>query len=723
MSIPRIGVDVKKPQRGPFRTWIHTVSEHITHAIEQERDRWLHWFVLGFATGIGLYFFLPIEPPLMSTAAVVLAAAVVYALRPKNTLLVVTAGLSLACIAGIATAKLRTEWVRAPVLTKPIGPVYGEGIIEKREPRQDGRVRLTLRVVSIGKISKTRLPRRIRITTDISEPRLRLADHVSFRAKLFPPAIPALPGDYDFARRAWFQQIGAVGYALSDTKRVRDGLEPPFNIIVSAYWGQLRNAMSERITKALPGETGAIAAALITGERGGISQQTNDAYRDSGLFHILSISGMHMAIMGGTVFFALRFLLALFPPIVLRFPIKKWAAFGAAIAALGYLMISGMAFATVRSFIMIIIMFAAIILDRPAITLRNVAIAAFIILVLFPEGLLDPGFQMSFAAVAALTAAFESINKEQLATRIWDDKGPLTKISIALAALCVSTLVASAAVAPFAIYHFHKTQHYALLANLIAVPICNIIVMPAALATFIAMPFGLERIPLAVMAFGIDQMTACANWVASLPGAVSLVPTIPLSAFLMIVAGGTLILLIRNRLRLLGLIAIAAGVLITQTQEKPDLLVGADARLIALRGSDDKLGAISINARRADFLLSQWLKSDGDNQTVDDALRHHSKTCKSSCLIALKGQTVGILNDQAHSADHCTQADILLLPGHGAKTCNGPKLIIDKWVVRELGTHIVYIKPNGSLTVDTVTNDRGNRPWVIKRKRFKKNNR
>ncbi len=712
MSIHTFDVDAEKPQHAKNPPIFGRIRAGLSNIAELERDRWLHWIIISFAIGIGIYFSLPFEPPLISAAALLLATAILYVVAPKNVPVLAVAGLSLAVISGTACAKFRTEWVRAPVLTKPIGPVRAQGFIEKREPRANNRVRLTLRVSSIGRINPRNLPQRIRITTDIQTPTLKPGGFIGVRVKLFPPAGPALPGDYDFARHAWYQQLGAVGYSVSDPQHTNTHETPPLDLQFATYWEKLRSAIGARVTTAIPGQTGAIANALLTGERGGISEQTNDTYRDSGLFHILSISGLHMAIMGGTVFFALRFLLALFPAIALRFPIKKWAAVGAGLAALGYLMISGMAFATVRSFIMIIIMFAAIILDRPAITLRNVAIAALIILVLAPEALLDPGFQMSFAAVAALTTTFEFLNQRKVRVRLWTDRGIFTKIGLALAALCVSTIVASTAVAPFAIYHFHKTQHFALLANLIAVPICNLIVMPSAFATFVAMPFGLERIPLAVMAFGIDQMTACAQWVASLPGAISFVPMIPLSSFIAIVIGGLWLMMLRHKLRLLGLALVAIGVLLAQATTKPDLLVGADARLVAIRGSNGKLTPVSANAAREEFLLSQWLQADGDSRDAQKLLQRKPWFCdKSKCQIKRKGVTI-VMAFGRHASNQCVQADILIVNRRNTNDCAGTKLTIGKWDVRDLGTHTIFIGENGKVTLKTTLAQRGDRPWV-----------
>ena len=234
----------------------------------------------------------------------------------------------------------------------------------------------------------------------------RIGQAVTLHATLQPPPEPVEPGGFDFGRQAWFARIGATGYATSKLASLSERA-PPWDLAAWARVDALRAAVNARIRVALPGETGEIAAALITGERGGISEEVTQAMRDSGLAHVLSISGLHMVIMAGTVFWLVRALLALVPALALRFPIKKWAAAGALVAASFYLALSGAAVPTVRSWIMMSIVLVAVMLDRPALTMRNVALAALAILIVAPESLFDPSFEMSFAAVVALVALYE----------------------------------------------------------------------------------------------------------------------------------------------------------------------------------------------------------------------------------------------------------------------------------------------------------------------------
>jgi competence protein ComEC len=462
--------------------------------LEAEQERWFCWLPVFLGCGIGAYFALPVEPSLvLALVPLVVMLAWSGARTGRGTFASLLVAALLAATFGFALAKLRVEWVRAPVLERQINSTEVRGWVEQVEPKAGGGQRLTLRVVALGELPAAERPARVRVSITRAAPEAAAGSAVKVRATLMPPSEPALPGDYDFGRQAWFAGIGAVGYSLSAPVVDANAGESPLDLRLWASVQRLRQGIGARIAAALPGERGAIATALVTGERGGISEATNDAFRDSGILHILSISGFHMAIMAGSVFFIVRLGLACFPSVALRYPIKKWAAAAALIDALAYLMISGAAFATVRSTIMIGIMFLAVLLDRPALALRNVVLAATLILVVFPESLFDVGFQMSFAAVLALVAVYEALRRRDLWASMME--GGAGRLVVFFAGIVLSTLIASAAVAPFAAYHFHKSQQFAVIANLIALPVCNLLVMPAALAALVAMPFGIEAYP------------------------------------------------------------------------------------------------------------------------------------------------------------------------------------------------------------------------------------
>jgi len=687
--------------------------------LQAEQDRWFLWIPVFFGFGILAYFRLPSEPHVLLAFMpffVVLATAMV-ARRGTFSLIAVSA--AMAATLGFAAAKIRTDWVSAPVLDRQMSRVFVDGFIEAIEPRPAQGPRLTIQVLRLGSLDRARQPRRVRIRLMAPAPELTPGMRIRVRATLAPPALPSLPGDYDFARAAWFAGLGGVGYAVTKPQISGDASEAPLSLRILASTQRLRQVIGERVAAVLPGEEGAIATALIAGERGGISAETTQAFRDSGLVHILSISGLHMVVMAGAVFYSVRLVLAAIPSVALRYPIKKWAAAAAIIGAFGYLLISGTSYPTIRAWITISIAFAAILLDRPALALRNVALAALALLILLPESLFDAGFQMSFAAVVALISCYEFIRDR--AERGRKEPGPLfgpvLRFFLFFGGIILSTVIASLAVAPFSAFHFHTSQQYAVLANLIAVPVCNIIVMPGALATLLLMPFGLEAAPLWVMEQGIRIMVWCAYAVARLPGAVGRVPAFPEFAFGFILLGGLWLCLWRTRWRLLGLGAVALGLAMTPLQQFPDVLVGQNAELVAVRGTDGKLTALP--GARGSYELSRWLESDGDPRNAREATSLDGFRCDAAgCVTLVKGRTVAIARHPAALSDDCRRADVLVMSFPRPRGCEPRSVVVDYYAVRDHGTHAIYI--GDDIEVVTVAEARGDRPWSQRRERSKR---
>lgn len=305
-----------------------------------EQERCFFWVPVLLGIGIGFYFWLPHEPTLLAALAPFVIAVAVKAASPRSALMTLVTGALLAVTLGFLLAKLRVEWVRAQVLSSQITTDL-RGFVERVEPRARRGHRVTLRVIALGDERREAHPYRVRFTTNRQVAGLAPGNAIRLRGTLMPPPAPALPGGFDFARQAWFDGLGAVGYALSAPEPDAEAGPTPVDLQLWAAVEKVRQAIGRRITAALPGQPGAIANALITGERGGISEETNTAFRSSGLFHVLSISGLHMVIMAGSVFFLVRLCLAAVPNLALRYPIKKWAAIAATLAAFAYLLISG----------------------------------------------------------------------------------------------------------------------------------------------------------------------------------------------------------------------------------------------------------------------------------------------------------------------------------------------------------------------------------------------
>ncbi|MCL4767698.1 MAG: ComEC/Rec2 family competence protein [Hyphomicrobiaceae bacterium] len=692
--------------------------ERLAGVLQAEQDRWFLWTPVLFGIGIFAYFRLPGEPHLAAALMPVLMVLALASVLRRGALALVALNAAIAVALGFAAAKVRTDWVAAPVLERQLYRVEVAGFVEIVEPRPTRGQRITLRVTRLGRLAPEERPRRVRVRIMSAMPDLRPGDAIRIKATLAPPSMPALPGDYDFARAAWFSGLGGVGYATARPEIDREAAAAPWALRAAAMTQRLRQAIGARIAAALPGEAGAIATALITGERGGITAATTDAFRDSGLVHILSISGLHMVVMAGSVFFAVRLALAAIPVLALRFPIKKWAAAAAILGALGYLLISGNSFPTIRAWITISIVFGAIILDRPAIAMRNVALAALTVLALVPESLFDAGFQMSFAAVVALVAAYEMIRDR--AERRRGERGfmlgPLLGFLLFFGGIVLTTVVASLAVAPFSAFHFHQSQQYAVLANLIAVPICNIVVMPAALATLVAMPLGLEAGPLWVMGQGIEGMLWCAFAVARLPGAVGRIPAFNELAFGLMVAGGLWLCLWRARWRLLGLAGLAAGLAAAPMISRSDILVGDDAQLVAIRGPDGRLTALAGSG--SSYELQRWLDYDGDERSAGQATSASPgfRCDAAGCTAKVEGRAIAVTRHPAALADDCRRADVLVIPFPKPRGCNPPGLVVDFHAVRSRGTHAIRLD-GGAVDVTTVAQSRGDRPWSGRQER------
>ena len=710
----------------PAPTVLQRVVSWPLSALHAERERWFLWVPVAFAIGITGYFRLPYEPRLLICLLSIAAVASLYAILSRARdraapLRFVTASVLIAA-AGFTVAKLRTEWVRAPVLPVAMTKAELSGRIAGLEGRADGGRRIWLEAVHIARLPADLTPARIVVYQRSAPETLAIGDTISLTADLRPPSAPVSPGGYDFARQNYFARIGAIAFTSAPIEQATsDGTARPASGLsaIVLRLEDLRRRIGQRIERALPGEVGAIAKALMTGERGAITTATNDAYRDAGIYHILSISGLHMAIMGGSVFFALRFCLAAFPAITLRYPIKKWAAVAAAIAALAYLLISGGAHATVRSFIMIVIMFLAILVDRPALALRNVAMAALAILIVAPESLFNAGFQLSFAAVTALVTGYEYYrNRQDRRRRLGlikppPDGGPakwLHNIWLFTGATIATTILAGLATGPIAAFHFHHTQTYAIATNLMAVPLSNLVVMPAALAAFLAMPFSLEAYPLALMGLGIEGMNLSARWVASWPGAVFAVPAFSERALLVMLAGGLWLCLWRNPWRWLGLPVILAGAIIATDVPAPDVLVGDQGHLVAIR-HEGRLSA--LDAPGTTFTLTRWLEADGDTRTPAEAQQRAGFRCDlAGCTSKLGEMILAVPRSPAALIDDCQRAAIIVLSFPRPPGCATTAVVLDRASLARDGAHAITLRPDQSFELTNVEQYRGVRPWT-----------
>ncbi|MEQ6248273.1 ComEC/Rec2 family competence protein [Sulfitobacter sp. HNIBRBA3233] len=654
-----------------------------------QRGALFGWVPILLAVGIGLYFILPSDPSRLSLvygALAVLALCVPARRLPEGIRPFATALLLVA--AGMLLAGARSYLVAAPTLEfRYYGAVEGRIIAIDRS--QSDALRLTLDEVRLDRVPPARTPLRVRLSlhgdrsADITPlPGLR----VMVTAHLAPPSGPVEPGGFDFQRHAWFVRLGAVGYARTPLMGVADSTG-------GLHVARLRKAASARFTAVLPGDIGGFAAAVTTGDRAGMSAEALDALRASNLAHLLAISGLHMGLMSGVVFAALRLVMALVPAIALRWPTRSIAAAGALAVAAGYLALSGGNVATQRAFVMVAVALCALMVGRRAISLRAVAVAAVIVLVLRPEALLSPGFQMSFAATTALVAVFGVIRDRQ-----WPLGPAWARPAVAV---FISSAVAGLATAPIAAAHFNAIAQYGLIANLLSVPLMGAVVIPAALVAAVLAPFGLEALGLWAMGLGVRWILWVAETVASLPDARTFVPgpgpwVLPLLAL-----GALFFLLWQGRLRWAGLVAVAASFVLWVGEDRPDLLIASDGGLVGVMTAE---GRALSKERGAGFVAQNWLENDGDGAAQPDAAGRWGGDGTAS-VVHLRGKRA------AQGFSGCTKGQIVVSTQRLDPT-NLPCTVHDIADLRSSGALSYRRTPQGWVLHRTARSVSGERLWT-----------
>lgn len=588
------------------------------------------WVPVCLATGIAAWFALPVKPSswewlmvagvaitslLLARAARLLAERGHIGWQMADALRIGGLALALAA-AGAGLAGLRSAQVAAPVLEwRYYGPVEGRLIEIDRSARD--RIRLTLDRVVLRDLSPDRTPDRVRLSLmgEASDHLPELGRSIMLTGHLGPPPGPAAPGSFDFRRHAWFERLGAVGYSRTPVMTVGP--------VQGGIWSmhRARMAISSAIQTRIGGQKGAVAAALMTGDRSGIEEATNEVMRASNLYHIISISGLHMSMLAGFVYTAMRLALILAQGLGAPLPqaVHKLAALGALAAAAGYLWLSGGGVATERAFVMVAVMLCAILADRRAISLRTVALAATIILACNPEALISPGFQMSFAATIALILTYGPWSRISPHLPVW--LRPLLM-------LLISSFVAAMATSPIAAAHFNRMAQYGLLANLLAVPVMGTLVMPAGVIGALLAPIGLAGPALWVMGAGTSWMLRVAEFVAGLDGAVTAIPAPPAAVVPLLGFGAALSVfcwrqgLTARRVTPLsagfaaGLAMLAAAFALWLTASRPLILIAPEGEAVGIMTPQGR--AISKPSGGA-FVVKTWLLEDGDTAIQAEA--------------------------------------------------------------------------------------------------------
>jgi competence protein ComEC len=696
--------------RAPLREWATRLSERLETLADAERDQLPLWLPVGLILGIACWFWI--------AAANGWAAFILVCSGLGLALLAAGGGLrwarslaifALAAAIGCALIWWRAESVAHERLTRPRAATMEAAIVAVEPLPARGQVRLLL-----APVGEHRLPGRIRVTIreDKHREAFRPGATIGLRAYLMPPAPMALPGGYDFARNAWFQRIGATGRAIGEVTLVAPAAESGWRARLQAW----RTRLSTHIRERVAGGAGAIAATLATGDRGAISPDDAEAMRRSGLAHLLSISGLHVtAVVGGAMLLALR-LLALSPMLALRVNLLLVAAAAGALAGVAYTLLTGAQVPTVRACTAALIVLAGIAMGRDALTLRLIAAGAIFVLLLWPESLAGPSFQLSFAAVTAIVALHDHPRVKALVSRR-EESGTM-RFGRILLTLFLTGLAVELALSPIALFHFHKTGLYGALANIIAIPLTTFVIMPAEALALLLDIVGLGAPFWWIAGASLNLLLALAHATSSAPGSVALMPAIPDGAYALIVAGGLWICLWRTRMRRLGLVPIALGSAWALATPPPDLLVTGDGRHLAVRSADGRLGI--LRPRAGDYVRSMLAEMSGTEPDFADLDAFPGAACSPDLCAAEIRRGGKVWRVLATRSPHfvrwddmvraCAEADIVVSDRRLPDACAPRWLKADRSLLRRTGGLAISLGPTPRVT--TVADRVGRHPWT-----------
>mgnify|MGYP002780863754 CR=1 FL=1 len=671
--------------------------------LEDERSQLAPWAVAAFGAGIAAW--LVFADPQAWTAMLLLSAGIIAAGLVVGGRLgqVIAAGAGCAAL-GCALIWWRSGEVAAPRLDRPqIVAFQGRVLATERLVARDS-MRLTLAPADPA------LPPRLRVSLPLEDaeslgPRLGVGAVVRLRARLAPPMPMALPGTHDFARDAWFMGLGATGKMLGEITILSPAQETGLD--------RLRRNLDAHIRSRLPGSEGGIATALVTGDQGSVSEADAEAMRRSGLAHLLSVSGLHIAAAVGFFYFLVLRLFALVPALALRWNLVAIGFGAGALAGVGYTLLTGMQVPTVRSCIAALLVLAGTLLGREALSIRLIATGALLVLLIRPEALAGASFQLSFAAVTALVTLYSFPAYKRWFER--RDEGLARAGLRSVGAMIATGLAVEVALMPFALYHFHRSGLYGVAANLLAIPLTTFVIMPLEAASLLLDTLGLGAPLWALTGWAIGLLLSIAHTVADTSGAVAILPAMPRIAFALIVGGGLWLCLWLRPWRRWGLAAIAAGILLTVNEPLPGLLVTGDGKHLAV--VDEEGTPWLLRDRAGDFVRDMMAENAGfDGDPPPLAAYRRARCSADSCVADLgeSGRTLLALRstqrlDWAELTRACAAADIVVADRRLPRACRARWLTLDAPRLRETGGLIIHAREG---RVESVAARLKRLPWA-----------
>jgi competence protein ComEC len=670
--------------------------------------------VVALGVGIAAYFSWSGEP---SSTVIVgmlcLAAFIWWTFDRKGWQGLGLVWIILLVLLGLGRASWHTTMADAPRLPAVERTYRIEGWVSAIE-KSGKSERYVVETHKVRGLTTERMPERLRIRiTKKPEPPIVAGDTINWLVAAKAPPSSVVPGGYDSGQVAYFRQIGGFGFGYGAPERQVDVELPPLDSLRRAVvrW---RYQIADRVMAEAPPKTAGLQAALMTGVRRFIPTEQTDNLRIAGLAHILAISGLHMALLAGGTYSAITFILACILPLSRRYDVRKFAAVTAIGAATFYFVLSGASVATQRAWVMSTIFFLAIILDRRAISMRSVSVAALITLALHPESLVSVGFQMSFAAVVALVATYQA----------WQTMRPaFTQRSISrkmvdfFASLSVTSLVAGFATGAFALFHFNRFAQYGFAGNLLAMPLFSLFVMPLAVLSLLTMPFGLEGLPLQLMGLALEPILKAAEWVAGWPGAMAYIGASPNWVLPLLGLGFVAVCMGRKWVRLLGLGAILLAFLGWNTAPTPDLRISDSAKVAFWQPPESGTGdpVLMVGSRRPDrYGREQFAQRAGLNKVDWAPYSDRIAQCDAlACRAKIGAWQISILQNPSEVPEECEASDLVVLAVRSAgpvarRNCSA--VLVDESTLRATGALDVYLKDRLKIKAARPSEEK-RRPW------------
>lgn len=702
---------------GDLRTLLRVCLER-----EWTERRFFLWLPVTAGAGVVLYFQADREPSLSYAASITLVlVAASVAVRGNRRALVVISALA-AVASGFTAAAVRTASIAHPLLDH-VRILKLAGTIEEVDLRRTG-ARFVLHLRTAGDPALDGRLTRVRLTTRRSDP-LQAGDTVALTARLVPPASAALPGGYDFARDAYFAGLDAVGSVLG---RVRPDPQPEGSGMVANMRMSIdraRNALAARVSTVLDGDIGAIAAAMVTGKRDLLSDDGRELIREAGIFHIITIAGVQMTLVAGLLFGGLRAIFAAVPALALRYPIKIWAAAGAMAGAVVYDLMTGSRIGTQRALVMTLFMLGAVLCERRAFTMRNLALAALAVIAIEPETILGASFELSFAAVAALVAVQEARSSRSASSAQAMNRPDLRARADWLVAtmsrgaamvrgagrLLFATVAATSATAPVMAGNFHEISPYVVVGNPLTLGIIEFFAVPGALLGSVLYPLGLDRFVWHWVGWGIALVLWAARLIAGAPGATLTVPAFaPWALACFALATCSAVIWRSVPLRLTALPFLAAGLTGAFAGPRYDLIVAPNGDAAAFR---TETGQLALAGRVNTFSAAQWLKADGDARSPDAVAASGTPGLRcdpSACVGRMSGgKTLSLVAKPDAFEEDCRRVDIIVTPLFAPSSC-AAEVIVDRGSLAGAGAMAFTTRSDALLGVPARATGE-DRPW------------